>query len=540
MTAPYTEVSAASVVSSVTPPGAGQGHLRRRSSVTSPTRITPFISHMVYDEKTGEISLPPSPPLYSWKEKDQSALGLYHDEKTASSKPPRLPPYAWSSEPTRKLTRPWITVLTVAGCTISLFVLLSYLVPEGSRVNQTILSRIPFKLSSTCNPYAAFGSLKVDPNEPDNNQYLPFDPKCRAPSFLAKLRADSNVVHGVAGSKTTQPTTDFSWMFNKTVLLIGDSVDREHVENFCQLMGLEAEVVRKTHRFAPNPTPVRSASKSVHSVEKPERLGKRGFRVVRDAGLPRICYVPKYDFMLASVFHFGLDQEDYWRGSRMPQYSSPGMFEHRLTDVIQPFLANIRASGRPSAPDYVEVSSASWDLARWAEEDIDAMKETENALMTDRVTWYRFRVGQVLEKVRKAFPLAKAKTWRTMHYPLDQVAEHDYFMDKINTRTTNTTSSPPPPSFPHNRISQLDQAVRTLVLPTTDVDGRSIPAPHSDFRLNEWGRILKGHEAHQKDRLHGDPIPGGYLWADIMLYELHHGVKISEAQPMRALDSPLY
>lgn len=287
---------------------------------------------------------------------------------------------------------------------------------------------------------------------------------------------------------------------------------------------------------------------------------------------------------LASVFHFGLDQEDYWRGSRMPQYNSPGMFEHRLSDTIQPLIANMRADGRKSAPDYVEVTSGMWDLARWAEQDMDESKETEHGLAQDRVTWYRFRVGQMLEKVRRAFPQAKAKTWRTMHYPTDQVAEHDYFMvrlsspraraassqlltslrisqDKISTRSLNVTDSLPPSSFSHNRVFQLDQAIRSLVLPTTDAEGTSIAAPHSDFRLNEWGKILKGHEAHQKDRLHGDPLPGGtlpllsrgmsgdtdsaprfagYLWADIMLYELHHAVKVADMQPMRSMEPVLY
>lgn len=133
---------------------------------------------------------------------------------------------------------------------------------------------------------------------------------------------------------------------------------------------------------------------------------------------------------LVSVFHFGLDQEDYWRDSpmRMPQYESPGMFEHRLHDSIQPLVENIRADGRRTAPDYVEVSSGMWDLARWAEQDLAAGRSTTDELSKDRVTWYRFRVGQVMERVRSAFPQAKSHVWRTMHYPTDQVAEQDYFL----------------------------------------------------------------------------------------------------------------
>ena len=156
-------------------------------------------------------------------------------------------------------------------------------------MNATILSRMPFKLGSTCNPYTSFGSLTVDSSEAERNQFVPFDPSCRAPSFLAKLRAEAPNHH----------SSDFSWLQNKTVLLIGDSISREHVENFCTLMGLESEVVRKSHKYSPQPAAVRSATKAGHAPEKPARLSGRGFRVVRDASLPRVCYVPKYDFLVS-------------------------------------------------------------------------------------------------------------------------------------------------------------------------------------------------------------------------------------------------
>lgn len=293
-----------------------------------------------------------------------------------------------------------------------------------------------------CEPYSSFGALSVDLVDPDKNQWVPFDPTCSPPAFFSKLRNEAH-------------KTDFSWLHNRTALIIGDSISREHVENFCQLMGEESEVVRPHHKYATAPSPVRAATKAQHTLDRPKRLQNRGFRVVRDASRPRICYIPKYDFLvrlsmqpmscrsieltfpavqLVSVFHFGLDQEDYWRESRMPQYSAPGMLEHRLTDIVEPLVAAIRSDGRPNAPDFVEVTSGTWDLARWAEQDLATQQDTVAGLAQDRVTWYRFRVGQILEKVRKAFPNAKAKTWRTLHYPLDQVAEHDYFMVRFTAQ----------------------------------------------------------------------------------------------------------
>lgn len=83
--------------------------------------------------------------------------------------------------------------------------------------------------------------------------------------------------------------------------------------------------------------------------------------------------------------------------------------------------------------------------------------------------------------------------------------------------------------FSHNRIHQLDQAVRTLILPTVSAldPTVNIPAPYSDYRMNEWGTILKGHEAHQKDRLHGQSLPGSFIWSEIFLFELWRGVTSS-------------
>lgn len=151
--------------------------------------------------------------------------------------------------------------------------------------SSAILARIPFKSASTCEPYSAFGSLVADSSDPDKNHWVPFDSTCSPPGFLAQLRAE-------------RTTMDFSWLRNRTALVIGDSISREHVENFCILLGEESEVVRGSHKYSPTPSPIRATAKSSHVLDKPARLAQRGFRVVRDASLPRICYIPQYDFLV--------------------------------------------------------------------------------------------------------------------------------------------------------------------------------------------------------------------------------------------------
>jgi len=359
---------------------------------------------------------------------------------------------------------------------------------------------------------------------------------CQPPQLLSRLRQ----ALGLAAGSSAGPApglAEFGWLRNKTALLIGDAVSREHVDNLCQLLGGESEVVRPGHRFAPRPAPPRPAIQASHALAKPDRLAARGFKVVKDTARPRMCYIPALDFLAVSTMHFGLDQEDFFHSHQLPHYSAPGPFEHRLADLVQPLVAQLRAQGRRSAPDFVELSSGAWDLARWAEQDLATGADPAAPLGADRVTWYRFRAGQAMDRVRAAFPEAKALTWRTQHYPLSDARERVYFQDKILSKKTEAAAGgdAAPPHFAHPRIAQLDGAVRSLVLPSPASAGSVVlkPAPHSEFRLNRWGELLKGHEAHQKDRLHGDPLPGGYVWTDVMLYEMRRGVGRADARPFR-------
>lgn len=82
------------------------------------------------------------------------------------------------------------------------------------------------------------------------------------------------------------------WLWNQTVLTIGDNIDREHVEQFCQLMGRDAEIVRDVKNWAP------AALRRQKAV--PTRLTGHD---AKDATLPRVCYIPEMDFLVSHLFH---------------------------------------------------------------------------------------------------------------------------------------------------------------------------------------------------------------------------------------------
>lgn len=304
-------------------------HLRRCSSVSAFTTPSSYLSPSLssrpsYNERTGVIALPPSPPLRAWDDKsEKSGLGLYD-----SGDGGRGAPLAWRTAPKGRafvLPRPWKTALALTAVTLTFVFLVSYLIPpacvspahpsstcrscadilpcRSTYEPSSFLSRVRTSSKLACDPYSSFGTLQVDLSDADRNQWIPADPKCQPPHFLAKLREiASHERHHSAYSRTHVSPADFDWLQNKTVLLIGDSISREHVENFCQLMGEESEIIRPSHPWAATSAPVRGATKAQHHLERPKRLNQRGFRIVRDASRPRVCFIPRFNFLVRRSF----------------------------------------------------------------------------------------------------------------------------------------------------------------------------------------------------------------------------------------------
>ncbi|BGP55846.1 hypothetical protein JCM8202_002655 [Rhodotorula sphaerocarpa] len=511
-------------------------HIRQRSTSVMTQVDTSVPVRDSYDASTGQIALPPSPPLMSWDPEDspkaRPSLPKRSTDSLLSTKLAQAAPLVWRSPPTSRpsVPRPKSLLRTVAygAFTLAVVTLILRLIPSDSQAG--ISKRLPRYrsfLSATrqdCHPYSAEGELQVDLSDPDLNTWHPRDTSCQPPRLFQQLRSLNNRY-----SSGSVHASDFDWVRGKTVLLIGDSISREHVENFCQLMGEDAEVIRPSHQWAPNPAPLRAPSRAKfegsrqHRSSRQHRLSGRSTSTFRDSGRPRMCYVPHLDFLLLSVLHYGLDQEDYWSMQRHPMYTAPGVFEHRISDVVRPLLANIRADGRPSAPDYIEFAPGTWDLARFAEQDAQTDGDANAPLSAERVAWFKHRLLATAERIQAAFPGAQTRIWRTLPYALDQSAEVDYFMDKTAAAARSNSSGTDVPYFAHARVDQMNDVMRSLA--RKNAHAASTPrapyqAPGSGFSVNEFGRVLKGYRPHQTDRLHGEPVPGGYVWADMMLYEL--------------------
>lgn len=193
----------------------------------------------------------------------------------------------------------------------------------------------------SCDPYHLYGHLMVDRDVPENNRYHPFDKKCAAPQLFRALRdklgrtSDEAKKAGYAG--WMNKGEDMEWVRGKTVLMLGDSTVREQLVQFCDVRpkrarGCHLSISFRAHRsltsyalwfwrqFIGQPHIILTSSGAPF-----EGNVKRGGR---SASLPRSCYSPELDFLLVSVFHFGVDEEDYWRDK--DQYNPPGLFETRV------------------------------------------------------------------------------------------------------------------------------------------------------------------------------------------------------------------
>ncbi|WVF65291.1 hypothetical protein IAT40_000015 [Kwoniella sp. CBS 6097] len=302
--------------------------------------------------------------------------------------------------------------------------------------------------------------------------------------------------------------------------------------------------LKRPHRRTNIQAPRSRTATSVAS--KDERLAGRRNTTLADEGLAQraaphegdkdgymghYCHLPGIDLMVIQVFNFGLDEKNFWamRDDFVPPYT----IEDRLSQLAIPYL---QAANRPSsAPELTYVGSALWDTTRWMKEDAEAGRDIAEPTSRERILWYRARVRQVLIHTRGLFPNTSLK-WLTHHYPLRAMS--GWFFD---TSGGPSSARPSRPQQKLNRLFPLQQAARSAILDLDDEhdnddDNNEIIEAFGgrldederrilrDVGLARWGDLMLGLEDYQKDDLHQLLLPGGYLWADMMLYDLREAI----------------
>ncbi|CAK9781380.1 hypothetical protein CC85DRAFT_282798 [Cutaneotrichosporon oleaginosum] len=402
----------------------------------------------------------------------------------------------------------------------------------------------------TCNPYALPGMLAYEPNDPHANRWHPFagmrdetDPELRsdvkadacaqpAPALAAAfVRASWSAVPPSLPSNESalepdfasaalgpdgRPWEDVEFARNRTVVFLGDSISRFTTKYFCDMVGERVIELNWQHPWAPA-----EILKDGSTREEPERddahLDPFGWHLLPPADpgshLAHYCYAPGMDFLLIHLHAYGLDEEDFWKSK--PSYIPPYTFEDRVHRLVRPYLNRIRATtGRgASAPELVYVNSGMWDVMRFAHEDIAADKSIASTLGSTRLAWYRRRVRDALTFVVREFPQA-AVYWSASHYPIK--ASNGWFFGDIKPKHR--------PDIKLLRLAEMHGAAMSAFEDTADASPED-KAALDRVELGRWGLAMTGQEDHQIDDLHPTFLPGGYLWADMALWDLRHEVR---------------
>lgn len=181
-------------------------------------------------------------------------------------------------------------------------------------------NQVRIKPSIINDPYLHPGTLTT--RNGTNNAVVPFwdpfDPSLPRPPPLLQI----------INERQPQP-----WLQNKTLLLIGDSVDRYVTQYFCELTDSDYRRLSMT---------------DLDFTNEPDDL--------RVKTSPVVCRFDYYDFEIISFSHYGLqnDSEEFWEFR--PGYTKPGLIENRVP-LLAPLLQKHNRQ-----PDMIIMGSGIFDI----------------------------------------------------------------------------------------------------------------------------------------------------------------------------------
>ncbi|SCZ88210.1 BZ3500_MvSof-1268-A1-R1_Chr2-1g04260 [Microbotryum saponariae] len=407
----------------------------------------------------------------------------------------------------------------------------------------------------------------------------PYDTSCTAPDMMTRLRIHiDNEARAVAADQPPRPLRlplpkqrpayrhelSLPWLFGKTVVLIGDHVERLHNKDFCRFVGGKFISAGPEHAISPPP---------FHNGidEKLGSANQTNFVPSR----PTVCYVEHYDFMMISVFHYGfINRVEAERENLLwdPHFYAPGNVQDRISYLIKKLLRNLDRQ-----VNFIEFSSSVWDLRHFSVLDELAKKSHLDPLSASRLAWYSQRLKDTFEYLAESFP-GTPLSWRTLQQtplfdatPFGRVAELDRVSRKViedlNRQWAghitsdwihewengpDSSAHSPPTSDPNlakrQAISQPSVAKKLSLTRAREskvfnsfllrinerIKGDSVTKTSetdmSDFiggpdpskgklriAINEWGALMLGQPTAD-NQLYTPALPGGYLWGDMLLF----------------------
>ncbi|KAF8424179.1 hypothetical protein EV426DRAFT_106252 [Tirmania nivea] len=280
----------------------------------------------------------------------------------------------------------------------------------------TYHSSPPSATDPSCDPFQLETHLYYDKTAHRDTHFTTYDPACKAshPLWVTQLWELG---------PNDPPLEAFK---DKTVLLIGDSVDRYLLYDVCMFLN-------GTYAVHPNDSYIKTVNETV---------------VRAHHALPRSCFIDgpsgAQGLVLMSYFFYGFDEEDMWR-DKMSTWSEPPRFKERWEMFEYEAYPSIFGeegilAGR-GGPDLVTVNMGFWELARFdrLDEQRQFREGVEERELVDPVTvaegFVEEFIGKTVEVLGRLRRLAGDKArirWRQMHTPT--ISTGPYFIDH-NTGT---------------------------------------------------------------------------------------------------------
>lgn len=406
-----------------------------------------------------------------------------------------------------------------------------------------------------CDPYEQHGLLLVNSTSFAGNRWKPYrtEASCQPMNYM-------HLMHDFEQHDSLEFVRD------KTIVLMGDSVDRDHNEHFCGFMGGLFNIIDADHEHSPAPPPgIAPGGGNAQSR-------------------PYECHIVKYNLRIINVFHFGFrpaHRDGEWLTASSPHFYEPSTPEDRLEQIAKPLAAAFGAVN--GVPDLFSFTSGFWDIMRQvfaddaeyaalvaagtATEEDKARLDPWAEVREDKIEWYAKHFEHFIRRVVETWPGDKPRfLWRGMHRPrkfrnlpvhrvqaIDQlgrsVVERLIKEDKearaeIATMDDEDRVSAQPKSKQRTKswlgkrqddeahaeleTRELDaarakharekhrQQLEAKVIGTTPLGERMV--------INPWGSLIAGQERHFRDDVHPNAFPSSWLYGNTLLHQLQLAV----------------
>ncbi|PLW12892.1 hypothetical protein PCANC_22516 [Puccinia coronata f. sp. avenae] len=357
---------------------------------------------------------------------------------------------------------------------------------------------IPF--SSTCSPSPDYlSALRVIRNVPQTLPLSERDALIHRPMELdsAQPEQQQSGKEGFDRSKFDlwgRPYPDLNFLRGKSILVLGDSVDRNSLDHLHQLVHADKRSIHYSDINNPPPT-----GWDIRSTPWEINLGLLHPRNYSNATAPDNSRAfAGLNCKLINGFFYGLDDIDEF--SVQGDWHAPGLAENRVRELYEP-MTRAYGSEDGEGPGMIMLQSGLWDLAFFGRRNRQRNETTEGALGAEELDWWQSRFRSLIRAVKETWP--HTPLWiRTTHRIGEQFwAAHDWQAGLKHGLGKGFVNF-----FPDHRVHQIRQMQLA--------EAREQGLPVFDFYA-----IWEGYQKFQ-DKVHPLKVPGGVLMNQALFHHV--------------------